>query len=119
MNLATAMRAYAHNDKEHFPCMNGADDNERPSSLFYADFSVADCWGASAVIDTYNRAQEWKNDVKMFTELVIVLNHKIWEYYQNNDKLARLYDRLWREASEYACENFKGDDAKYYYTITD
>lgn len=46
-------------------------------------------------------------------------NHKIWQHYESNRKLAALYDRLWREADEYAMNNFKGEELDYYYRITD
>ena len=36
-----------------------------------------------------------------------------------NRELAALYDRLWREADEYAMNNFKGEELDYYYRITD
>lgn len=74
----------------------------------------------AGVKDTYKRAfDEWKGNYKFFTELVIVLNHKIWQHYESNRKLAALYDRLWREADEYAMNNFKGEELDYYYRITD
>ena len=70
--------------------------------------------------DTYKRAfSEWKDDYKFFTELTLVLNHKIWQHYDSNRELAALYDRLWREADEYAMNNFKGEELDYYYRITD
>jgi hypothetical protein len=57
-----------------------------------------------------------KNEVK---NLFNVLNHKIWQHHESNRKLAALYDRLWREADEYAMNNFKGEELDYYYRITD
>lgn len=30
-----------------------------------------------------------------------------------------MYDRLWREADEYAMNNFKGEELDYYYRVTD
>ena len=35
------------------------------------------------------------------------------------DNLARLYDRLWREADGWACENLTGEDLDAYYAFTD
>lgn len=66
-----------------------------------------------------SRIKEWKDDYKFFTELTLVLNHKIWQHYDSNRELAVLYDRLWREADEYAMNNFKGEELDYYYRITD
>lgn len=35
------------------------------------------------------------------------------------DNLARLYDRLWREANRWACDNLTGEDLDAYYAFTD
>lgn len=89
-------------------------------TTFWEDFSIADKYGIAGVKDTYKRAfSEWKDDYKFFTELTLVLNHKIWQHYKSNRELAALYDRLWREADEYAMNNFKGEELDYYYRVTD
>lgn len=70
-------------------------------TTFWEDFSIADKYGIAGVKDTYKRAfSEWKDDYKFFTELTLVLNHKIWQHYKSNRELAALYDRLWRAVSE-------------------
>lgn len=90
-------------------------------TTFWSDFCIADRFGADAIMDTYRRAfNEWKDDYIYLTELVLVLNWKIWEHYENGSKLvASVYDRLWRHASEYACENLKGEELRYYFKTTD
>lgn len=91
-----------------------------PKTTFWMDFSIADRFGADAVQDTYNRAfADWKSNVVYLTEMVMVLNHKIWQHYNHNDELAALYDRLWRQADRYALTNLKGTDLTYYYQTTD
>ena len=92
----------------------------KPFTTFYEDFSIADMFGASAVKDTYKRAfKEWRSDHKYLTELIMVLNWKIFEHYETNDRLAQLYNTLFREADEWACENLKGDELSYYIETTD
>lgn len=92
----------------------------KPMTTFYEDFSIADNFGASAVKDTYKRAfRNWKDDYKYLTELVMALNWKIFEYYEENRNLAKLYDELWREASNWAIENLKDDELTYYFRTTD
>lgn len=94
--------------------------DEQFTTTFWMDFSIADAFGKDAVQDTYNRAfAEWKSDYRYLTDLVMVLNHKIWQHYQTNEPLARLYDRLWREAADYAVENLKDDELRYYLDVTD
>lgn len=92
----------------------------KPITTFYQDFSIADKFGIEAINDTYNRAfNEWKDNYKFLTELVMVLNWKIFEHYKTNEQYAELYDKLWKEADGYACENLKDDEATYYYMTTD
>ena len=92
----------------------------KPQTTFWHDFSIADAFGAAAVRDTYNRAFEgWKDNVVYLAELVLVLNHKIWQHYRKREGLAEVYDELWRKTDEYCCDNLKGDDWSYYYEITD
>ena len=51
---------------------------------FWMDFSIADRFGVKAVKDTYHRAfKAWKHDYRYLTDLVIVLNHKIWQHYDD------------------------------------
>ena len=91
-----------------------------PISTFYEDFSIADMFGVSAIKDTYKRAMEgWKEDYKMLTELVMALNWKIWEHYETNEKIARVYNDLWEKADAYAQDNLKGDELSYFYRTTE
>ncbi len=91
-----------------------------PLTTFYQDFSIADKFGCKAVQDTYDRAfREWKNDYKFMTELVMVLNWKLWRYYENNEELARLYNKLYLELDSYLSSHLKGDELKYYYRTID
>ena len=90
-------------------------------NTFFMDFSMADVFGANAVKDTYKRAfNEWKDDYKMLTALVVTLNHKIWQHYEaGNNKLALVYDELWKEADQYACDTLKDEALKYFLEVTD
>lgn len=59
----------------------------KPKTTFYTDFSIADAFGADAITDAYKRAfEQWHNDTEYITELTMVLNWKIWEHYEKNDK---------------------------------
>jgi len=92
-----------------------------PKTTFWMDFCIADKFGINAIKDTYKRAfNEWKGDYIYLTELVMVLNWKIWEYYEkSNNQLVLLYDELWRKADEYALNSLKDDELSYYYQTTD
>ena len=89
-------------------------------TTFFEDFSIAENFGLKAVEDTYIRAfKAWKNDYKYLTELVMVLNWKIWQHYEKNDELAQKYSEMWEMADLYACENLKGEELAYFYRTTD
>ena len=146
-------------------------------TTFWSDFTIADKFGLEAVQDTFNRAfSEWKSKVIYLTELVLVLNWKIYYFdggskqmkskadefekqYQQTLKevnssrvklsesermkkadeiirlqaekqkhlrlskyfedLAVLYDKLWKQADEFACNNLKGKEKRYFFDVTD
>ena len=90
-------------------------------TTFGMDFTIADAFGIDAVKDTFKRAfAEWKSDYKYLTELVMVLNLKTWEHFENgNEPLFRVYNDLWLQADSYACENLKGEELDYFLETTD
>ena len=91
-----------------------------PLTTYYTDFSIAEKWGNNAIKDTYKQAMKnWKEDYKYLTEIVMVLNWKMWEHSENNIELSRLYQKLWEEARDYAEKHLKGDELSYYYRTTD
>ena len=89
-------------------------------TTFWNDFSIADRFGLSAVQDTFNRAfEEWKENYKYLTELVLVLNHKIWKKKKKRSDYATLYNTLYIQADQYAAENLKDEELSYFYDVTD
>ncbi len=91
------------------------------NTTFWSDFSIADRFGVAGIKDTYKRAfAEWKDDYVYLTELVIVLNHKIWQHWEDgNEDVARIYNELWMKADGYAMEHLKGDELNYFIRTTD
>lgn len=93
-------------------------------TTFWQDFTIAESFGKEAIRDTFKRAfAEWRHDYKYLTELVMVLNHKCWYFYQNPQRNAdvycKLYGDLYYEAADYAMETLKGEELDYYWRITD
>lgn len=87
---------------------------------FWQDFTIADRFGVSAIKDTYERAFEgWKDNVEYYASLVMTLNHKIWEWYEKDEAVAKLYNELWMRADDYGRDNFKGKEAEYYFNFLD
>lgn len=92
----------------------------KPKTTFWEDFSIAEHFGINAIKDTYKTAfKNWKTDVIYLTELVMVLNWKIWQWYEISEEVGRLYDKLWRETQDYASKHLKGDDLNYFYRTID
>ena len=92
----------------------------KPITTYYSDFSIAEKFGNQAIIDTYEQAMEnWKMCYEYLTEIVMVLNWKMWEHSEGNLELSRLYQDLWEKASRYAETHLKGDELSYYYRTTD
>lgn len=99
---------------------NFAETGQAAKTTFYGDLSIAEYYGPKSVQETFNRVlQEWGQNVEYWTEFVICLNWKIWEWNEKNDELAVLYNTLWEQAEDHARETFTGDDLQYYYEITD
>ena len=55
--------------------------------------------------------REWHDDVKLIAELSMCMNRKLWEHYEHkgdsyHERLAELYDSLWRKVHDYALDVF-------------
>ena len=91
-----------------------------PMTTFWQDFSIADNYGLDAVRRTYNRTvNEWHDNYKYVTELILVLNHKIWQWHEQRDDLALLYNDLWRVLDAWARDNFTEEQQQYLFKVTD
>lgn len=89
-------------------------------TTFWSDFTIADAFGTEAIKDTFNRAfKYWKDNYEYLTELVLVLNWKIWQHYEKNEAYAKLYNELWMKADNYGLDNLKGDELNYFIRTLD
>ena len=93
----------------------------KPFTTFWQDFTIAEPFGDKAIKETYERAfKEWKSDYKYLTELVMILNWKMWHfYYKGEQELSMLYQTLYEKSSEWAMNNLKGKELGYYLETTD
>lgn len=91
-----------------------------PKTTFWEDFSIADAFGIRSIQDTYNRAsKEWKENLVYCTELVMVLNHKAWQWNDINPVLSKLYVKLFEELYDWGLNHFKGKDFEYFFSTLD
>ena len=89
-------------------------------TTYWDDFSIAERFGIKAIADTFREAvNEHYRNYKILTELVLILNHKIWYYYEKNERLAKLYNNLWETLDQWCCNHLKGEELSYYYRILD
>lgn len=65
---------------------------------------------------------EYTNKIDL-TALILCLNHKIWHWYDKgtawSNKLARLYDKQWKQKHWKISKKLKGDDLTWYYRTVD
>lgn len=90
-------------------------------TTFWEDFSIADGFGKPAIIDTFKRAfRAWKKNVEYVTELVMVLNWKMWFYYEKGYvDFSKCYQKLYEQADCWCRDNLKGKDLNYFLKTTD
>lgn len=89
-------------------------------TTFRQDFKIADIFGVSAIKDTYNRTKkEWQDNIEYMAELTAILNWAIWDWYEKNEEIARVYNDLWQDCEDFCYEHFIGEDLKKYLDIID
>ena len=89
-------------------------------TTFWEEFSLADNYGSEGVIEHYNLVfNQWKDYLRFLTELVLVLNWKIYQWYQVDDTLGKTYDELWKRTDQYVLDTSKGDKLHYYLSTLD
>lgn len=83
-------------------------------TTFWQDFDIAEAYGEQAIRDTAKRAfEEWKDDVKYLTELVMIINHKCWDFYHKGvDAMTELYGDMYYEYHEKALDYLEKKDNK-------
>lgn len=92
------------------------------NTSFMRDFTIAEQFGTAAVQDTYDRVfQQWSDDYRYLTDLVLVLNHKLWKHWYSDpdSPFTAIYNTLWTAASDYALDNLKGPQLVYYLDAVD
>ena len=91
-----------------------------PKTTFWQDFSIAERFGKEEIKSTFRRAfDEWKNDHIYLTELVMILNWKLWSWYEQDESVAKVYNELYEKADQYAIEALKGDELNYFLRTID
>lgn len=92
-----------------------------PTTDLWDRFSKAEEYGRFEIERTYRAAiDEYQTDHVALTELVLVLNWKIWETYNKQSlTLCDIYDSLWKKADAYCFEHFTKSELDYFLETTD
>ena len=94
--------------------------NYKFESSFWEEFSIAEDYGPEGIHHHYDIVfEQYKDNLKFLTELVLVLNIKIFIWYGVDDTIGKMYDQLWKETDGYAIDTLKGDDLHYYLHTVD
>lgn len=89
-------------------------------TTFWEEFSIAEVYGPDGIREHYQVVfDQWKDNTRFLTELVLVLNLKIASWYGVDDNRGMTYDELWHKTDAYALATLKGDDLHYYLSTLD
>ena len=89
-------------------------------TTFWEDFTIADAFGVSAIEDTYKRAfNGWKHDYVYITELSLVLNWKMFQWYEKDDSKYQIYYNLYTKLDVWCMDNLRNSELIYYIDTTD
>ena len=94
----------------------------RPATQAWQSFSIADTISETEINCVYRRLfKEMKDDYKTLTELVMVLNHKMFQHKEipGHRRLSELYANLFESADSYALKVLKDDELSYFLSVTD
>ena len=85
----------------------------RVKTTFYTDFSIAEILCVDSIRSTYTQC------FKYITELCMVLNWKMFRWFEVKDNFYEVYRELYRTLDDWCIENLKGEELEYYYFTTD
>ena len=94
----------------------------RPAYSCWPRFSIAEKFGKKEINTVYNDIfKAAKSDYKLLTELVMVLNHKVFEYseYPKNTTLCAYYSELFLRTKNYALDTLNGAELQYFLETID
>lgn len=95
-------------------------------TTFFSDMSIAEWYGLAEVRESYNRiVKSWLSDYKFFTEFVLVLNWKSWEWAmyggRKYEELSKLYVELFEDARDKFYKHYSENKeaTSYFFRVTD
>lgn len=88
----------------------------KPCTPAYSVLTKAEAAGTQAVEQAYKTLRaKYGGSYKQLTELVMVLNWKVWQTFSTNQSLSMLYHALYRSLDGWCCEHLQGEELDYFY----
>lgn len=93
----------------------------RMQADFYQELSIIEnFWGEEGVREVVNNyISILIEDVYLYTELVFILNWKLWHHMEDNTQYVELYNALYRNAYIKGLMFYKGAEASYFVSTLD
>ena len=93
-------------------------------TTFMQDFAAIEDLGEIEIKELAEKLfQLWKDDIVHLTELVMVINHRSWYWYEVNNELCNIYTELYYEYDEKAINYLESkgneEDLSYFFRTLD
>jgi len=137
--MATNVLKYSAVAEANWKANLGDMSSYKPKYTFYSDFAIAEFYfvygkDKNSIKETYDRViKSWSSSYEALTEIILVLNHKIWAFFQDVDtqylgidkekgkEIAGIYNELWKKTEDLFFKLYENNDdaMSHYYEVTD
>lgn len=122
MDISKIFKYAAANEAAFEKYWNGL-GHERKTT-FFSDLSIAECYGADGIRDTYDRVMKsWMDNLAFITEFIVCLGLKSsqWCDRKHGQTFCNLYSDLYHEAVDAFYKHYEGneDALDYFFEMTD
>lgn len=122
MDISKIFKYAAANEAAFESYWNGI-GHERKTT-FFSDLSIAECYGAAGVRDTYDRViDDWMDNLVFITEFIVCLGLKAsqWAGRAGGTELQDVYTNLFANATDAFYNHYEGNEeaCDYFFQMTD
>lgn len=122
MDISKIFKYAAANEAAFEKYWNGL-GHERKTT-FFSDLSIAECYDADGIRDTYDRVMKsWMDNLAFITEFIVCLGLKSsqWCSQKHGSTMSELYSELYYEAQDAFYKHYEGNEeaCDYFFQMTD
>ena len=121
--MEKCIKKYAASEQASFARGLSKVGDYKPMTKFFRDLSVAEFFGRHAISSAFDGlCEKYLSNYKYYTELVLCLNWKAWEWDARGDvDYTNLYSELYYMADERFWANYEHDEEAidYYFKVID